>query len=74
MIKPPPEGLPDSASEAPENDDSKPASASGATSGEPADAIRRQLKTLFDGVVAEPVPDRLRQLVEQLGDKSGKTK
>jgi hypothetical protein len=42
--------------------------------GEPGDAIGRQLKVLFDDVAAEPLPDRLRQLIEQLGGKSGETK
>ena len=42
--------------------------------GEPGDAIGRQLKILYDDVAAEPVPDRIRQLIEELGGKPGATK
>lgn len=34
--------------------------------------IGRELRTLFDGVVAEPVPDKLKELLEQLEQKQTK--
>lgn len=76
MIKPPPQGPSDTPPEALEDDDaSKPENApSGSMCGEPGDAIGRQLKILYDDVAAEPVPDRIRQLIEELGGKSGETK
>ena len=76
MTKPPPQKSSDTPREVPADDDtSKPESApSGSMCGEPGDAIGRQLKVLFDDVAAEPLPDRLRQLIEQLGGKSGETK
>ena len=35
--------------------------------------IGRQLKTMFDEVVTQPVPDKLRQLLEDLERKQSKT-
>jgi hypothetical protein len=66
MIKPAP-GKP-SDSPADRSDPSEP------TGSDLGDVIGRRLKTLFDDVAAEPIPDRLRQLVEELERKSGKTK
>ncbi len=34
--------------------------------------IGRELRALFDSVVAEPVPDAFRQLLDELERKSGK--
>jgi hypothetical protein len=34
--------------------------------------IGRELRALYDRVVAEPVPDKLRQLLDELERKSGK--
>lgn len=34
--------------------------------------IGRELRSLFDGVVAEPVPDRFRELLEALEKKQSK--
>lgn len=34
--------------------------------------IGRELRAMFDGVVAEPVPERFRQLLEELEDKKPK--
>jgi hypothetical protein len=35
--------------------------------------IGRQLKAMFDEVVTQPVPDKLRQLLEDLERKQSKT-
>jgi hypothetical protein len=35
--------------------------------------IGRELRALFDGVVAEPVPEKFRQLLEQLERKRAKS-
>jgi hypothetical protein len=35
-------------------------------------AIGRELKALFDNVAAEPIPDKFRQLLDELERKSGK--
>ncbi|HEX5958573.1 MAG TPA: NepR family anti-sigma factor [Hyphomicrobiaceae bacterium] len=35
-------------------------------------AIGRELKARFDGIAAEPVPDRFRQLLEELERQSHK--
>ena len=35
------------------------------------DAIGRELKFLLDGVATEPVPERFRQLLDELERKSG---
>jgi hypothetical protein len=81
MIKPPtdgpsdtPPGDPDDGS--PDRDDgAKPESAaSESKSGEVADAIGRQLRSLYDDIAAEPVSDRLRQLIDELERKSDETK
>ena len=34
--------------------------------------IGRELRSMFDGVVAEPVPDRFRELLEALAEKQSK--
>jgi hypothetical protein len=34
--------------------------------------IGRELRAMFDGVVAEPVPEKFRQLLEELERKTGK--
>jgi hypothetical protein len=81
MIKPPTDGPSDTPSG--DRDDTapdagngpKPKSAgSGTRSGEVADAIGRRLRSLYDGVAAEPVPDKLRELIDELERKSGKSK
>jgi hypothetical protein len=76
MIKPPPQVPSDVPLDAPENDmASTPESApSAAMCGEPGDAIGRQLKTLYDDVVAEPLPERIRRLLDELASRSGETK
>lgn len=35
--------------------------------------IGRELRAMFDGVVAEPVPEKFRELLEELARKSRKT-
>ena len=34
--------------------------------------IGRELRAMFDGVVAEPVPEKFRQLLEELEQKTSK--
>lgn len=81
MIKPPTDGR----SDAPpgEPDDTAPDAGDGpkaesapseATRGEVADAIGRRLRRLYNDVAAQPVPDRLRQLIDELERKSDETK
>jgi hypothetical protein len=75
MIKPPPQRP----SDPPPDPDAHPEAGAGSapsrsTGRELGDAIGRQLKALFDDVAAEPVPDRLRELLDELERKSGKTK
>lgn len=36
--------------------------------------IGRQLRTMFDEVVAQPVPDKFKELLDQLDSKVAKTK
>lgn len=72
MIKPPPR----QPSDAPPDDagtgvESGPSGSKGSEIG---DAIGRRLKTLFDDIAAEPVPDKLRELLDELERKSRKTK
>jgi hypothetical protein len=46
---------------------------SGSEGSELGDAIGRPLRTLFDEVAAEPVPDEIRGLLDELERKSGNT-
>ncbi|MFZ1104778.1 MAG: NepR family anti-sigma factor [Hyphomicrobiaceae bacterium] len=72
MIKPPPQPRSDTPPDDPGTGaESAPFGSKGSEIG---DAIGRQLKTLFDDVAAEPVPDKLRELLEELERTSGKTK
>jgi hypothetical protein len=72
MIKPPPQPPSDTPPDDPET--GARSAPSGAKGREIGDAIGRQLRTLFDDVAAEPVPDKLRELLDELERKSGKTK
>jgi hypothetical protein len=72
MIKPPPQPPSDTPPDDPEP--RARSGPSGSKGNEIGDAIGRQLKSLFDDVAAEPVPDKLRELLDELERKSGKTK
>jgi Anti-sigma factor NepR len=71
MIKPSP-GQP-SATPSDEPETGAESAPSGSQGGELGDAIGRRLRTLFDDVAAEPVPDKIRELLDELERKSGKT-
>jgi hypothetical protein len=67
MIKPPSRGPSATPPEGPESAPSEPESAaSQPESSHLRAAIGRELKALFDGVAAEPVPDRIRRLLDEL--------
>jgi hypothetical protein len=80
MIKPPTEGPsdapPDDSADSPaDGAPPRPGStASRSKEGEVGDAIKRRLKSLYDEVVGEPVPDKHRKLLDELARKSGKDK
>jgi hypothetical protein len=81
MIKPPtdgplhaPPGDPDDASPAPGDRAKSKSAASDRQAGEVADAVGRRLRSLYDGVAAEPVPEKLRRLIDELERKSNETK
>jgi anti-sigma factor NepR-like protein len=75
MIKPPAQGSSGTPPEGPEGEPiATPENAASSESSELGDAVGRGLKSLFDSVAAEPVPDKLRQLIEELERKSSKTK
>jgi hypothetical protein len=46
--------------------------ASGAKGMELAEHIGRQLKAMFEDIAAEPVPEKFRELLDELERKSGK--
>jgi hypothetical protein len=74
MIKPPPQGQSTPSPAGSEDDTPVPAAGEGDTQvAEPAATIGRELKSLYDRVVTEPVPDRFRELLDELERKSGRS-
>jgi hypothetical protein len=74
MMKPPTRGPSDPSPDDPDHaSQSRAESApSGPAGSEIGDAIGRRLRALFDSVAAEPVPERLRELLDELERKAGK--
>ena len=73
MIEPPAQGSSDAPPEGPGDPDATPETPRSPEASELGDAVGRGLKNLFDSVAAEPLPDKLRQLIEELERKSGET-
>jgi hypothetical protein len=71
MIKPPTRGSSDTSPDDPAGALESGAESAGTMGSELGDAIACRLKALFDSVAAEPVPDRLRRLLEELERKAG---
>jgi Anti-sigma factor NepR len=72
MIKPPPQLPSDMPADDPQTGAER--APSGSKGSEIGDAIGRQLRTLFDDVAASPLPDKLRELLDELERKSGSAK